>query len=200
MNKIFHYPLTNQISNSDTTLAKIAKYSIVGIGLVAIVETIKNIVLIPFNLIAEFCNLENKDEKTAALKNEKKIEPLTKAVSRSTKANWAIAKWYAKWRGAALLGSAYIGLFKDGIPLIKSISTVSSPSLLGASAVLDVALSTFIVKVEKDRILSTKTNEQNSWKRIALHVAGVVTIFLLAPLEGVLIANCFSSRAPSTSK
>jgi len=56
MTKIFNYDCTSQLYNSNSTVAKIAKYSLVGIGLVAIVETIKNVVLSPFNLIANYNN------------------------------------------------------------------------------------------------------------------------------------------------
>jgi hypothetical protein len=66
MSQIFNYTLTNQVYNSNTTIAKIAKYSLVGIALVALVETIKNIVMYSFDMIANYNNLNDvikKDQK-----------------------------------------------------------------------------------------------------------------------------------------
>jgi hypothetical protein len=63
MSKIFNYNLTHQIYNSDNTFAKIAKYSLIGITLVASVETIKNIVLTPFILTADFCISKDENKK-----------------------------------------------------------------------------------------------------------------------------------------
>lgn len=79
MTKIFNYDLTNQIYNSDSIAAKIAKYSLIGIALVTIVETIKNIVLSPFRIIS---NLNNS---SIEVKKDKKIEPLEKQVSSPSK-------------------------------------------------------------------------------------------------------------------
>jgi hypothetical protein len=70
MNKIFNYTLSDRIYNSDYTLAKIAKYSLVVIALVVIVETIKNIVLTPFILTSNFYNLKPKDKKNIESLNQ----------------------------------------------------------------------------------------------------------------------------------
>jgi len=67
VNKIFNYDLTIQVYNSNNAFAKIAKYSLVGIALIAIVETIKNIVLSPIKLIANFC--KKSEEKPSDKKN-----------------------------------------------------------------------------------------------------------------------------------
>lgn len=73
MTKIVNYNFTNQVYNSDSAIAKIAKYSLIGLALLAIVETIKNVVLCTFNLIADSCNLTKKDQKSEEKATDSKI-------------------------------------------------------------------------------------------------------------------------------
>jgi hypothetical protein len=87
--KIFNYNFTNQIYNSNSTAAKIAKYTLIGIALVAIVETIKNIVLTSFRIIA---NYNNSNNEKAALK---KVELLKQANPSDPPKPLKINKW--KW-------------------------------------------------------------------------------------------------------
>jgi hypothetical protein len=95
-NKI--YNLTNQVYNSNSTIAKIAKYSLIGIALVAIAETIKNIVESIFKIITN-----SNIEKTALKKDGKKIEPLQ--TNNQQKGNW---KKIAIRAAIAVLGIAVV--------------------------------------------------------------------------------------------
>lgn len=75
--EIYNYNWTKQVYNSTSTVAKIAKYSLIGIALVAIVETIKNIVLSPFKIIENFYNRNKVEPQNSIVEpsNNNIVEP-----------------------------------------------------------------------------------------------------------------------------
>lgn len=96
--KIYSYPLTSQLYNSDSILAKTATYSIVGIALVALVETIKNIVLCPFNFVSELYSSKTEDKKIEVKKEQPK----------------------RNWKKIVISGSFLVAATILGISLLKS--------------------------------------------------------------------------------
>jgi len=77
LNKVFNYNWTNKIVESNNTTAKVVKYSLIGIALIALAETIANIVALPFKEIANYFKEKNEAKERDAEKRD--VEALTAA-------------------------------------------------------------------------------------------------------------------------
>lgn len=117
-NKIFNYDLTNKIYNSDNAAAKIAKYSLIGMALVPVAETIKNVVLSPYNIIANYYNSDR--EKTGLKESGRTVEPLEKqtSVSKPSKRSVTNNKQKRNWMKTAIslgvVALAVVGVAASG--------------------------------------------------------------------------------------